>query len=272
MPELPEMETYRRHLDRTIVGRRIRSIIAERPKRLNQPAPQATLALTNSAIQSIERRGKSLAIWFEPAPDNFRVLYVHLMLGGRIDLSSIPQPAAVAITLDHDLHLNFHVGLGRLEFLDPSALQDRWSTLGIEPLSPDYQPDIWRKSLEPSTRPIKAGLMDQHIVAGIGNVYSDEILYRVGLHPGTPASHLSPAKWRELGDIVPRLLSNAVEAGGVGPAISRDDHKSGGYRDNLHVHYQAGRPCPNGGTIVKGRVAGRTADWCPTCQPSPSLP
>lgn len=268
MPELPEMETYRRHLCRTIVGHRIRSIIAERPKRLNQPAAQASLVLANSAIQSIERRGKSLAIWFEPTSGNFRVLYVHLMLGGRIDLSSTPQPSAVGLALDHNLHVNFHVGLGRLDFLDPGALQDRWSALGVEPLSPDYRPDTWRKALQLSTRPIKAGLMDQHIVAGIGNVYSDEILYRVGLHPGTPACRLTAANWEQLGDMVPRLLKDAVDAGGVGSALISGDQQSGGFREKLHVHYQAGRPCGNGGMVVKGRIAGRTAYWCPACQPS----
>nr|WP_275107265.1 DNA-formamidopyrimidine glycosylase family protein [Sulfobacillus harzensis] len=268
MPELPEMENYRRQLSRFLVGKTAQSIIAEWPKRLNCPAEVASPAIAGSPIESIERRGKSLAIGFERAPDTFRVLYIHLMLGGRISISREAQPAPVTLTLQDGLRVNFHVGLGRLDFLSPGALRQRWAHLGVEPLSPTYNGDRLQSAYSHSSRPIKTCLMDQKVVAGIGNVYSDEICYDVGLYPGQPASSLTDFQWQRLGAVLPTVLEKAVDAGGVGPPIYEGDQVTGGFRAQLAVHYQEGKACGNGGIVVKGPIGGRTAYWCSDCQPT----
>lgn len=266
MPELPEMENYRRQLAQNIVGQHIQAIRAERPKRLNLPSDEATAMLHGRRIHRVERRGKSVAVIIDDARPEAHALYVHLMLGGRIATTATFEPAAVTLSLDEGFTIQYHVGLGRVELLSATELHTRWAKLGVEPLSPAYHPEIWEHAYQHSQRSIKACLMDQHVVAGIGNVYSDEILYRAGLYPGTPAHHLTPRDWEAIGVVVPQLLQHAVQLGGVGTPLNAHDQETGHYRPLLKVHYQEGQPCGTGGTVRKERIAGRTAYWCPAVQ------
>lgn len=268
MPELPEMETYRRRLEDWMAGRVVIAIKADRPKRVNRPAAELTSILGGHPVARVDRRGKSLAILIDsPAPLN--TLYVHLMLGGRISLAAEDKPAAVVLALGGNRPVYFHLSLGRIDALTHSELKTRWSQLGVEPLSPDYSPALLAQAFSSSARPIKTCLMDQQVIAGIGNVYSDEILYHAAIYPGTPAMLLTPKNWSDVGRLIPEVLSQAVEQGGVGPAMDPDDRTTGRYRTHLAVHYRQHQSCGIGGTVVTERIGGRTSYWCPSVQQRP---
>ncbi len=269
MPELPEMENYRRHLSAWLNGRTITALAAERPKRLNHPVNTLHDVLVGGRIQSIARRGKSLAIHVDGVQPSYCELYIHLMLGGRITLSYEDQPGAITMGLDETRWVQFHLGLGRMDAMSAAELDQRWRKLGVEPLSDQYHPGLWREAYHSARRPIKACLTDQHVVAGIGNVYSDEILYKAKLYPGTPAYQLTFQDWTRVGEIVPAVLAHAVESGGVGDPIHSEDALSGGYRVFLQVHYRAGQPCGAHGVVTTSEIAGRTTYWCPEVQSSP---
>lgn len=268
MPELPEMETYRRRLEAVMVGRALNSIEAARPKRLNRPAAELVRTMRGYAVSAVRRRGKSLAILLD-VPQPLNTLYVHLMLGGRISLSDDEKPGAVILALAGGHQVHFHLGLGRVDAITEAELGNRWAKLGVEPLSPAYRPDIWQEAYANTARPIKTCLMEQKAVAGIGNVYSDEILYRCRLYPGTPAMTLTAADWQHLGRAVPQVLGEAVELGGVGPPMDPEDLVTGRYRRHLAVHYRQGEPCGEGSIVRTERIGGRTSYWCPAVQSPP---
>lgn len=265
MPEMPEMETYRQNLIRWAHGRTVMGLDAPRPKRLNQPVDIVRSAIVGRPVSSIERRGKSLALVLGPE-DSAPILYIHLMLGGRLRFVSEEKQPAVSCYLSGAHALYFYVGLGRVDLLDRASLSERWSKLGVEPLSPAFKPGLIRRAFRRRRRPIKACLIDQDVVCGIGNVYSDEILYRARLYPGTPASSLGDRDWDALDHAIPEVLSEAAALGGVGDPTDPDDKLTGGYRPRLQVHYREGHPCGIFGTVVKEEIAGRTTYWCPAVQ------
>lgn len=272
MPELPEMETYRQRLTERVVGRQIDDVRVDRPRRVNLPPSVMANRLRGARISAVLRRGKSLALILNDAGQEIEALYLHLMLGGRLSFESTDPGGAVSLIFG-DRALTAHVGLGRLEACSRQELDSRWSRLGVEPLSSAYSPDIWHQAYHNSRRPIKACLLDQQVVAGIGNVYSDEILHSIEVHPATPATDLVFAQWQALGRAVPHILTKAVQYGGVGPPIDDQDTRSGGFRPFLAVHYQTDKPCGAHGTVLRGTVAGRTSYWCsstPRTAPSPN--
>lgn len=261
MPELPEMETYRRALLRHLNGETIIDLRADRPRRLSPGLSEIHHALVGCIITGVSRRGKSLALQLGGKSSVFDALYVHLMLGGSLRLDAPSSEGPVVLETRH-LAVVFQLGLGRVEALTSHDLATRWAKLGIEPLSGDYHPNLWREAYQGSRRSIKAILMDQAVVAGIGSVYSDEVLYRVGIHPSLPARNLTGEEWTNLGSIVPEVLSQAISLGGVGLPFYREDHHTGQFRDHLKVHYQTDKPCHEVGRVVQGKVSGRTAYWC----------
>ncbi len=265
MPEMPEMEAYRQNLIRWALGRTVVGLDAPRPKRLNQPVDVVRAAILRRPVARIERRGKSLALILG-RDNSAAILYIHLMLGGRIRFVPEDQEAAVSCYLSDNHAVYFHVGLGRIDLMDHTALAARWDKLGVEPLESDFKPGLLRRAFHARRRSIKACLTDQNVVSGIGNVYSDEILYRVRLYPGTPANALDADDWEALDTTIPEVLSEAVTRGGVGEPTDPDDRLTGGYRTHLQVHYRAGAPCGRGDTVMKEEIAGRTTYWCPSVQ------
>ncbi len=265
MPEMPEMETYRQNLIRWAQGRTVTGLDAPRPKRLNQPVEVVREAIIGCPVSRIDRRGKSLALVLGPEA-SAPILYIHLMLGGRIRFASDDKEAAVSCYLSGEHAVHFHVGLGRVDLLNQAGLAERWAKLGVEPLSPAFKPGLMRRAFHGRGRPIKACLMDQEVVCGIGNVYSDEILYRAQLYPGTPARLLQDRDWDALDQAIPEVLSEAAALGGVGDPTDPDDRLTGGFRQHLQVHYRQGDPCGMIGTVVKEEIAGRTTYWCPAVQ------
>lgn len=298
MPELPEVESTRRTLEPLLLGRRVLSATLTRRDILtlpgdppggrsrSRPTPaQPEDLLAGQTIASLRRHGKQMAI----VANSGRALVVHLGMSGNLfteapgPSSPGPSPAPPTPTpapahrhahwlLDDGQTLAFtdprrFGGLWALP--DPGALEARWALLGPDALT-ITTPQL-RIALGSSRRPLKAALLDQNAVAGIGNIYADESLHHAGLCPTRPAHSLTAPELNRLASALRTLLRRAVQLGG---STLRDggyrngDGEPGSYQSAHAVYARAGQPCPRCGLALwSDRVAGRTTVWCRTCQP-----
>jgi formamidopyrimidine-DNA glycosylase len=278
VPELPEVETIRRQLEARVAGRTIKGASVRDPL-LTQPVPPGRLArqLRGRRIGPIDRRGKYLLL----ALGSGDTLAVHLRMTGQLHWS----PEAVRRNLAHRrAHFVLDDGstlvycdqrrFGRM-WIVPGDLPDiagYWAArTGLEPLGPDFTAASLARLAEGRSRPVKPFLLDQTIVAGIGNIYADEALFQAGVHPLRPAGSLSRDEVRRLHRAIRDRLSAAIDAGGSSIDTYRDTNgEQGAMQTFLRVHLQAGRPCPRCRTeIVKTRVAQRGTYLCPSCQEAP---
>ena len=268
MPELPEVETVRRSLV-PIVGHRIdRAEVIE--SRLRRPvAPNFSRRLAGRVIQAIDRRGKYLLFRLS---DN-EVLLCHLGMSGALLL----QPAGTPLAL-HD-HVRLHLSAQQqLTFNDPrrfgllrvgreKALTEL-RNVGPDPLSDGFSVADLTRLTRGRKKPVKNLLMDQTVLAGIGNIYANEILFRAGIRPSRPARRLTRAEIARLLDATRAVLTSAIELGGSSISDYRDgDGRPGYFQLRLTVYDRAGQPCPQCGKSVRRAVhAGRSSFYCPSCQ------
>jgi formamidopyrimidine-DNA glycosylase len=272
MPELPEVETVRRALAQHLVGRRVLALRAH-PVRLREPLDRETLAveLVGRRFVAARRRGKYLLLDTEPPG----ALLVHLGMSGRL-LIETPQAAIaphthLVLSLDDRRELRFvdprRFGLVRwlaagAEVDDPSL-----AALGVEPLDPSL-PEVLPRLLRGRHAAVKALLLDQRLLAGVGNIYADEGLWRAGVRPTRPAGRLSAARVRRLAAALQEVLRDAVEAGGT---TLRDYAtplgKAGSFRVALAAYGREKLPCLRCATPMRRSViGGRSSFWCPRCQ------
>jgi formamidopyrimidine-DNA glycosylase len=282
MPELPEVETIRRQLEPIVVGRRL-SRVEIRDPRWSQPLPPEDLAqaLTGRRVERLGRRGKYL-LWHL---DQDLHLVQHLRMTGTIlsDPDPIPEHARVLIELAggarpwtrHRLVVvdPRRFGTGQLLAGTP-ALEAFLSTrLGLEPFAPEFTAEHLRRLAKGRRAPIKAFLLDQRMIAGIGNIYADEALYAARIHPLRPAGSLTRAQWESLRAAIIAVLQDGIDAQGATIDDFRHlDGVRGSFQDRFRVHRREGEPCGEcGGTIEKLTVAGRGTYICSTCQRAPRL-
>lgn len=289
MPELPEVETVRRGLEATVIGRRVESVDVLSESSLPAPRPRLDSLVVGRRLGRIRRRGKLLVLDL----DGSSHLLVHLMMtgqlvvvdggrtlfaGGHPSRSMLePMPnattrAVFAFAGGRLLYFNDGRKFGRIRLVDDAALDaDPFlARLGPEPLGECFSLAGFRAQLERHARaPVKAVLLDQTVVAGIGNIYADESLHVARIHPGRPAGSLSAGESRRLRAAIRTTLTLAVEHGGtsfagyVNEARGRDS-----YLDRARVFRRGGLPCPVcGTTIERTSVAGRGTGFCPRCQP-----
>jgi formamidopyrimidine-DNA glycosylase len=275
MPELPEVETIRRQLAPALEGRRIESVEVRDP-RWCEPAPPEAVedAVRGRLIERLGRRGKYLIVALE---DDVH-LVMHLRMTGNLllrDDSQEPAHLRVAIGLDSGRRLLFvdvrRFGTGDV-LLGSDALAEYFaSRLGVEPLGPDFTAEALRALARGRKQPVKAFLLTQERVAGVGNIYADEALFRARIHPLRPVGTLKRAQIEALRDAVVETLELGIDSKGA----SIDDYRQvdgamGSFQDRFLVHTRAGEPCPRCGTpIEKLRAAGRGTYVCPSCQPRP---
>ncbi len=273
MPELPEVETIRRHLAPHVQGRTLDAVEILDP-RWCEPlaAPEVAAALEGRRVERLSRRGKYL-VW-ELEDDVF--LLMHLRMTGTLLLDPA-EPAAYA---------RVRLGLGgrRLVFTDPrrfgtgelalgpealAAFFD--ARLGVEPLEREFTGRHLHALARTSRAPVKAFLLDQKRVAGVGNIYADEALFRARIHPLRPASRLTAAQCAALREAVVESLLAGIAAKGASIDDFRDpDGARGAFQDQFLVHRRAGQGCPRCGSPVrKLRAAGRGTYVCERCQPRP---
>ena len=264
MPELPEVETTVRILRAELVGRRFGAVTMHWPR--HSSCPEAVCAeLPGRLVTGVTRRAKYVVIHLEPAD---RTLLIHLRMSGRLEVwpaGETPDPYAHTVfALDDGRELRFSDTrkFGRIWLLaDPD---EELSKLGPEPLGAEFSPAWLRERLGARKRVIKPLLMDQSFVAGIGNIYADESLFRAKIDPRRPANSLSAEEVAALHGAIQAVLSEAIEHQGT----SFDwVYPNGGMQERLQVYGRAGEPCLLCGTSIERIVLGqRGTHFCPQCQ------
>jgi formamidopyrimidine-DNA glycosylase len=274
MPELPEVETIRRQLAPLVEGRTLErmEILDERWSRPLAPA-ELTAALEGRRIDALDRRGKYLVWSFQDEV----YLAQHLRMTGAILCEPEPEPAHVRVRLTLRPRRRLVIvdprrfGTGEL-VLGAEALEAFFAArLGLEPLDERFTAEHLRGLARGRTAPIKALLLDQRRIAGVGNIYADEALFRAGVHPLRPAGRLMAPQRARLREAMIEALQAGIDARGASIDDFRHiDGVRGSFQDRFLVHRRAGEPCPRcGATIVKMVVAGRGTYVCESCQPRP---
>lgn len=271
MPELPEVETIARTLAPDVVGRDILGVEAPDPSAL-QPGLAAFAALVaGRRIEAVDRRGKLLLLHLHDAG----VIAVHLRMTGRVMAlgpDQRPDRPRVVLALSGGVRLCFS-DVRRFGSVHAFAAQgiESWpfyASLGPEPLT--MAAAQFRTRLGQGRARIKALLLDQTVVAGIGNIYADESLFRAGIRPDTPAAEISPKRRDALFAAVQAVLAQAVAENGSSIRDYRDAHgDAGAFQNHFRVYGRGGKACLDcGETLQTMRVAGRTSTFCPRCQPA----
>lgn len=274
MPELPEVETIRRQLAALVQGRKLRRVQILDPRWCRPLAPsEMSDALQGRTVERLWRRGKYL-VWSLSGDVH---LAQHLRMTGTVLYAPDPEPAHVRVRIQLDrggplaIADSRRFGTGEL-LLGESALERFFARrLGVEPLQAGFTAGHLRALARGRTAPVKAFLLDQRTVAGIGNIYADEALHRAGVHPLRPAGRLTKAEWERVREAVVWALEAGIEARGA----TIDDFRHvdgvwGSFQDRFQVHRREGEPCGRcGREIVKLRMAGRGTYVCEGCQPRP---
>jgi formamidopyrimidine-DNA glycosylase len=274
VPELPEVETLRRDALAHLVGRRVADVALLAPEVVRAPAPDAFRAdLVGATFTDARRRAKYLLLDL----DNRRVLALQLALFGQLllqpaDAAREPETLLVLTLADGEtVHLLDRSGYTRV-YLVPAADLDatlKLDELGPEPLSAEFTPELLAARLGGRRARLKALLLDQHVLAGLGNIYVDEVLWRARLHPGRPASSLSDDELRALHDAIRSVLEEGVAHRGTTFHTYRDLlGEKGHHQDALAVFHRQDEPCPRCATpIARVTLASRDSHLCPHCQP-----
>jgi formamidopyrimidine-DNA glycosylase len=277
MPELPEVETIRRQLAPHLEGRMIvRARITD--PRFTRPAAPAEIeaGLTGTRIERLGRRGKYL-IW---SLSGDRHLLVHLRMTGTLLYGGASDPAPplhIRATLElDDGHRVLYVDprrFGTAHLLQGGGARDAYldQRLGVEPMTPEFTVEYLRASARGVRAPVKAFVLDQRHIAGVGNIYADEALYRARIHPLRPAGRLTTAQLTALRDAIEDALRAGIEAKGATIDDFRHiDGATGSFQDLFLVHRREGEPCLTCATVVRKLVVGGRGTYvCERCQPRP---
>jgi formamidopyrimidine-DNA glycosylase len=281
MPELPEVEVLVRHLRPLLRGKIIRGVDVRREKVLRPtPLKKFRRALRGAKFTNLSRRGKYLLFELRSKTSGKPArLLGHLGMTGRMFLARKVEPPPKHAAVVFDLGgWNFIYEdaryFGRMT-LDLSAVEK----LGPEPLDKNFSPDIFARELKRSRQPIKVKLLDQSLVAGIGNIYASEALFRARVSPKLAADKLSLAQVRKLHGAIREVLAEAVAGGSTVP-LNFHAGKTDGlfyfgrapgtpdfYEERLCVYDRAGKPCANCHRLIQRIVqAARSTFYCPHCQ------
>jgi formamidopyrimidine-DNA glycosylase len=280
MPELPEVEVIRRDLEKELVGREIRSVEVRNTKnamrviRRHRRRRDLEDPLAGATVTSVERKGKYLVLHL----DGQMALVVHLGMSGQL------LQSAAGDCFENHTHVVFDLeDGGQLRYVDPRTFGEMFVTttgqggeirelgrLGLDPLENQLTWQHFSEFLAGHKMKLKSLLMSQRFVAGIGNIYSDEILYLAGLHPSRGCDTLSDTEVRRLYRAMQEVLQEAIRHRGT----SADDEQyrdlygvAGEHRDFLQVYQREGRPCRRCWTsIERGRWSNRSTYFCPKCQ------
>ncbi|MDR3073808.1 MAG: bifunctional DNA-formamidopyrimidine glycosylase/DNA-(apurinic or apyrimidinic site) lyase [Deltaproteobacteria bacterium] len=275
MPELPEVETIARTLEPQIRGRAIDAAHVLLPKALAAGKSLLPSLFPGARVTAVSRRAKLLLVHLGPE----HLLVFHLKMTGRLfvhgagtapqkhtrlifDLA--PEADAPAQRLFFDDIRTF--GYCRLARREELAAWPFWAKLGPEPL--DLAPEAFVQAVAGRRRAVKALLLDQGVIAGIGNIYADEACFRARAHPAAPASSLAPGQLAELLRAARAVLTESIAECGSSIRDYRDANGDAGAFQNLfRVYGRAGKPClACGATLRKTLVAGRATVFCPVCQ------
>lgn len=275
MPELPEVETTRRGLLSTVEQQRIlRAVVRHRGMR--QPVPRGLeRRLAGARVTALSRRGKYLLFHCAPLDGKAGTLIVHLGMSGRLWLvdAATPPEKHDHFDLEFDSHRIIRLrdprrfGLVLWQAGDPLQ-HPLLVAIGPEPLTADFDGSVLHRAIRTRSTAIKLVIMDSHVVAGVGNIYANEALFRSGIDPRTPAQRISRARCDALAAEIKQTLGEAITAGG---SSLRDyvgsDGMAGNFQSRFLVYGRAGEPCTRCGTTIRElRQAQRATCYCPSCQ------
>ncbi len=273
MPELPEVETIKRVLSPQLVGQKIVDIRILDAKAIAYPEVTAFCrGIAGQSIRALNRRGKFLIMGLQKDSR----LILHLRMTGQLIVAPPDFPShahtRLVLTLQNGCELRFldQRRFGRVWFLNQNEpdLYSGVDKLGLEPFDTSLNANYLKNELLKSRRPIKTCLLDQRIVAGIGNIYADEILFSIGLNPARLACSLQAKEWNLLAKSIPTVLLEKIAQND----ISAEDYLAGfgkEYRNTpfLKVYGHENDPCPLcGQPIARKVIGGRSSYFCPSCQ------
>ena len=271
MPELPEVETVRRGLEKLILGKKISYIDIRYPKMIKTDLPEFQKEMPGQVIQSMGRRGKYLLFYLSD-----KVLISHLRMEGKY----FYYPDQVPERKHAHVLIHFEDGgtlvyedvrkFGTMELLAPELLEAYFVSkkLGPEPTEQDFDLGRFKLALKKSKKPIKSHLLDQTLVAGLGNIYVDEVLWRAKVHPARISQSLSSQEARKVHDETIKVLGQAVEKGGSTIRTYTNAFGEDGTMQEFHqVYDKTGQACSRCGAIIeKIQLGGRGTHFCPKCQ------
>lgn len=270
MPELPEVETTRRGVAPYVIGQKVTAVrIYDR--RLRWPVPRdLSRRLRGRTVDQVDRRSKYLLFRF-----GADTLIVHLGMSGSLRVLTSPRPRQ-----PHD-HVELEFGNGIvLRYRDPrrfgamlwapaaSAPHPLLASLGVEPFAAEFNVDYLYRATRRRRAAIKLALMDSHLVAGVGNIYASESLFRAGIRPNRPAHRVSRAQLSRLVDAVRQTLEDAIAKGGSSLRDYVDSRGEPGYFQlGYYAYGRARAPCRVCGVSIRSvRLGGRATFYCPNCQ------
>lgn len=269
MPELPEVETTVRGLVPVLEGRRLVSVEMRRPDLRRAVPPDLRQRLTGASVTGLSRRAKYGLI----ATDRGDTLVFHLGMSGRWRIDPAELGAHDHFLLETDegrrAALNDPRRFGSLDLVATEALE-RWepfAKMGPEPLGPDFDADYLLGALQGRSAPIKSLLLDQRIVAGLGNIYVCEALHMAGIAPSRAAGRISRPRLERLVEAVQSVLLAAIEAGGSSLRdYARPSGELGYFSSQWRVYGREGEACHCGTPVRRRNDSGRSTFFCPRCQ------
>jgi formamidopyrimidine-DNA glycosylase len=290
MPELPEVETVRRGLSALIIGKTVKNVVHDTPKSFPNAEADVAAFLMGATITGIRRRAKVLII--DLSSDYS--LIVHLKMTGQMvyrgeqvfgaghpsdslvgDLPDRSTRVTLEFTDSSHLYFNDQRKFGWMRLLPTLEVPniDFFKKVGPEPLSDDFTPQVFISRIRKrANSTLKAALLDQTVLAGIGNIYADEGLWGAKIHPAERVRDVSDAKLKTLFQELRFVLNLSIEKGGsTDKNYVNAEGKRGSYIDFARVFRREGKDCPRhpGTAIIKTRVAGRGTHICPKCQKLP---
>lgn len=277
MPELPEVETYVRELAPILSGRRIVGAQVAWPRTIAWPDAEAfAIQIVGQQFEQFSRRGKYMLLGLASG----LTMVVHLRMTGHLRVVATDNATAphihVVMALDDGRSLIFQDSrkFGRIWLVpDPAPVLAK---LGPEPLGDQFTVEGLAAALHSRTASIKTLLLDQHILAGVGNIYADESLFRARIHPARSGGSLDKAEITALYHAVRQVLAEGIANAGSSLGVSglqnysRPGGAPGGFQEKFNVFRRTGQPCPQcGATIERIVLAQRSTHFCPNCQSAP---
>lgn len=286
MPELPEVETIVLDLNKKIIGKKIKGVEINLPKIVQNKKKHFLDYLIKNKVEKIDRRGKLIIFYFSK-PSNLYLL-VHLKMTGQLiyknnnkviagghsqdktldDLPNKYSHVIISYSDQEKLIYNDVRQFGYLKLVDQEGLAQALSKFGVEPLGVDFTQDLFENLISKKKKNIKAFLLDQDKIAGIGNIYADEILFESGVLPDRNIQDLSKSDIKNIYINIKKVLQKAVKYRGTTFNDYRDaDGNKGNFVSQLKVYGRDGEDCKKCNTkIEKTKVAGRGTHFCPKCQ------
>jgi len=271
MPELPEVETIKRDLEKDVLGKTIVKVIVNRPGIIKQPSlHEFKKILTGARFTRILRRGKFLVLEIETGKKKVFFLAAHLRMTGQFVYGSKDPKNRVCLRFEDNSFLNYNDKrtLGELRIIADWRNLNIVKNMGPEPLDRRFRPGMFRQMLLQRSAKIKPLLLDQSFVAGIGNIYATEALFMSGIHPSRAANKLRDYEIRTLFKNIQKVLKLAIQCRGSSFSDYRDGHgREGGFTQHFFVYGRKKELCLQCRTPIKRMtLGGRGTYYCGKCQ------